>query len=181
MKTFTCSTCGATKTETVTATGHNWTNGECANCDTILYATQVNSLEEVTTGEYMVVVKYTDDKYYAVSNTHSGGVVSAKVVTVEDGKIKVNDSCGWTINVGDAGTDSLPVTLTKGEKFLAIYSGANMSIRDTSYNWTITYVDGAFRLKGGSRFLAYQGSGFKAYAEGNATRVIDVLLFKIPG
>lgn len=115
-----------------------------------------------------------------MSNTHDGGVVSAKTVIVDDGKIQVNDSCNWIVNVGEAGANSLPVTLTHNKEFLAIYSGSNMNIRETSYDWTMSYIDGTFRLKGGDRFLAYQGSGFKAYASGNASRYITLLLFKIP-
>lgn len=177
---YTCTVCGDTKTQITKAAGHAWTNGDCANCDEILYATQINSLEEVVSGEYMVVVKYSDNKYYALSNTHDSGVVSAKTVIVDDGKIQVNDSCNWIVNVGEAGADSLPVTLTHNKEFLAIYSGSNMNIRERSYDWTMSYIDGTFRLKGGDRFLAYQGSGFKAYAAGNESRYITLLLFKIP-
>lgn len=32
VKTYTCTTCGATKTEEIPATGHNYNNGVCSNC-----------------------------------------------------------------------------------------------------------------------------------------------------
>ena len=122
VKTYTCKTCGKTKTETIVASGHSWAaakvtkaattsaNGMiqicCKNCSAVKSATTINKIASVTLNENLY--------------TYNGKVQKPSIV--------VKDSAGKTISssyytVSYASGRKLPGTYKVTVKFKGRYSG----------------------------------------------------------
>ena len=133
-------------------------------------------------GNYMIVA-VAGDKYYAMGTTSKSGVVAATEVTVEDGTVTTANAPYWYIDVQDAdGTavlrnaDSKYVMRTENKSNLTVGSEETKWIiakDETTGNYTLTNVNGD------TRYLAYNGSGFKAYTNPSATQYYQFLLIPV--
>ena len=149
--------------------------------------TQVDSLEGVTSGQYVIVAKY-GDKYYVMTQDTDGYLMSAAEIAVADGKVVVGDHLVWTVTA-DGSADSKTVAMSANGKYLrqTSKSSANVSFTETQVNWKLTYdaESASFRVQSSTsdRYLMFNtgNSGcFKVYAAGtNASRSSEILLFKI--
>ena len=144
--------------------------------------TQITAVEDVTVGDYLVVVAY-NGKYYLMTKnaTSDSKALLAMECQVTDGKIVTyiphtftfaNATGGFTMMADgrylNNSSDSATVTLVEG----------------TGAVWEVSFDENAFYLKSNGRLLMYtEGSrGFKSYAEtkddNDSSYKSQLLLFK---
>ena len=131
----------------------------------------VTSLEEVTTGEY-VIAAFSNEKYYAMCVNQ--GITSGKVM---GGEVSVN---GNVISTDEAKDYSLNIVYdnnnwyisNKSSGYLAYNSGTNFKLQEEAYGWTITYDTDAsvfiIQTKDAQRYILMNTSNnFGPYAASN--------------
>ena len=144
-------------------------------------ATKISTQEELTNGQYVMVV----DSGYAVGAL-DGSWLSAALVTETDGTL--TDPAAnlvWTIAVTDNG-----VTLTDANDVQVAPKGGNENgIKAGSYTWSVTFANGTFRFQGvgadtvtlasnkssGNKFRAYKNTTI------NGGYPCDFTLYKLEG
>ena len=132
IKTYTCTDCGATKEETIPATGHTDANADnfCDNCNKQLGGTP--NPGTLADGTY-VIAAYVDGSYYAMSNVF-GSKINGVEITVTNGKVAAADAEGYVITLGTVeGYRSIQGTAG----YLSYVSGTSLGTSETPYAWTI--------------------------------------------
>ena len=138
---------------------------------------------QLESGKYAVVAQ-TADGYYAMQNTSAAaGVIDALPVTLEDGQIVTEGVDYWNINVFNA-QGLAYLTTADGQKLMRADGGANLVLGNTTHKWVIAYdAEGGYytliNTNTDSRFLSFNGTGFKAYAAATDARIIKLLLIPI--
>lgn len=135
----------------------------------------VPSLDEVTTGEYMIAAKV-GDVYYAMNNTLS--TASGSIVSVNSDMILLENAEGYVFaitRIGDV------VTIKGGgDKWLAVSSSSlDLKLQTSSYDWSLGLGDvvgkGKFKLVAsnkveyGLHFRASSYLVFKGFKSSNVT------------
>ena len=134
-------------------------------------------------GAYNIVVKYTDGKYYAMTDTFddTNWCIAAEEVSVNDGVI--GNATVWTITNDGEGNVTL---MSPGGVYLIREDGkSNILIGEVAEKWLVAKDEttGVYTLQhtnSDTRYLAYNGTGFKAYAAANDVRVIELLIVPVP-
>ncbi|MBP3413562.1 MAG: S-layer homology domain-containing protein, partial [Oscillospiraceae bacterium] len=101
--TYTCTLCGATKTEVIPATGaHNFVDGICSVCGEKEEVTTYALVSELKDGAKVIIYNAGNSK--AVTNVMSGYYVAGADLTAAEGKITTNDaSVVWTVKANADG------------------------------------------------------------------------------
>lgn len=103
--------------------------------------TKISSMEELTDGQYVMVVS----NGYAPYVYSSGWVTNAQP-TVDGNKVTNDAGAVWTIDVSD---DGATVTLTDSNGVtIAPKGGNNNGIKDATYAWAVSCTDGTFSFAG---------------------------------
>ncbi len=148
---------------------------------------RITSLDEVSSGSYVITSLKTAGEYYAMNNTfpESAGGVSSTLVSVINDRITLAEGSLYAVTLTVTGTD---LTISNSTYYLG-YSGSSTDLigKDTSYTWAIALNSvekslGTFDITGDSRHLAYSHAGtvpyFKSYK--NLTAAYHSLdLFKL--
>lgn len=140
----------------------------------------ITSMDELTTGEYVLAAKY-NSAYYPMSKTFGSKINAATTITVTNNQITENDAEGYVLTLT---TSSDGVSIYNGTNYLK-YSGSstNFATSTTTSNWTVKYTDNQFQFLQ-TRYILWQyNSGsprFGAYATSNwnATGYSGLYLFK---
>ena len=140
-------------------------------------------VNHVPSGKYNIVAQGSDGKYYAMTNTVNGGVAAAQEVTVENGQLTTEGVDYWNVNMV-YGNSMAVVTTADGQKLMRADGGANLVLGNTSHKWYVTLdaETGLYTLvntNSDSRYLAYMGTGFKAYTAATDVRIINLLLIPV--
>ena len=139
----------------------------------------ITSVDELTTGEYVVTAKY-NNAYYPMSTTFASKINAATTITVTNDQITEMDADGYTLTL-TASTDR--VSIYNGTNYLKYNSSTNFTTSTTASNWTVKYTDNQFQFLQ-TRYILWQyNSGnprFGAYATSNwnATGYSGLYLFK---
>ena len=190
VKTYTCSNCGYSYTESIAATGHSYVSGKCTVCgaaDPSYVAPEgdyvlVTDISQITDGGKFVIVANNGGTYYALGSTISSKI-SGVVVTVEGNVVTSADAPVWIIESVDGG-----VSLSNGTNYLKYSSSTNFGSATTAYAWVVAAgTDGFnFTASTSTRGLFFQISGlrFGAYASsyaGGTSYISDLMLFEYQG
>ena len=147
---------------------------------------QINSMDDVTDGKYIVVIEV-NGKYYAMSGTTPDNCKFTPIeVTIDGGVVTTEDVDFWNLVVTSSDDSKAVATLETDLGYLVrTESSSNIQYGAAPLDWTITYdeTNSCFRLEnvnGDTRYLMYSGgnSGFKAYKAETDDRIGKVLLFK---
>ena len=172
-----CSVCGEilTAQESTPMLEHSWDDvtGKCSLCG--------KPAIDLQSGNYAVIA-VVGDKYYALGNTADSGVISAAELTIADGALTTASVPTWSISILDKnGTATLATT--EGKYLLRTDGRSNLNIVNDEASWIITKDESGYytisNTSSDSRFLAYNGTGFKAYAEASDTRFIQFMLIPV--
>ena len=116
--TYTCATCGETKTEEIPATGHNYVDGFCVPCGKPAPATKYELVSELKDGDQVII--YNPGHGKAVGNTMNSYFIAGVDVAPNGTLIATADtSIVWTVKANEDGT----YTFTNGENEI----GADLS------------------------------------------------------
>lgn len=134
-------------------------------------------------GKYNIVAQGSDGKYYAMTNTVNGGVAAAQEVTAENGQLTTEGVDYWNVNMV-YGNSMAVVTTADGQKLMRADGSPNLVLGNTSHKWYVTLdaETGLYTLvntNSDSRYLSYNGTGFKAYAAATDVRIIKLLLIPV--
>ena len=188
VRTYTCSKCADTYTQTIAATGHSYSGGTCTACGALdpnfvvsdTGFVQVTDLSAITAGGNFVLVALVDGSYKALDTTLTSGKVTAVDVNVANRVVTGDSVPVWTIAAVDGG-----VSLSVDGSYLNYSSSTNFKFADTAYTWTVTAGDSGyvFNSSATTRGIYYQTSSnkFGAYSTTNATAsgyVSELLVFK---
>ena len=139
----------------------------------------------IVDGNYNVVIKY-GDVYYAMTSTfdETNGCLAAVEVTLTDGTVTSGNPTDWIITNGDNGNVTLMAP--DGKYLIRSSGGANINVGTDAENWMLVKneIGGTYTLQNtnnDSRYLAYNGTGFKAYAAAREDRIIELLLVPVGG
>ena len=131
-------------------------------------------------GKYNVVVKYTDEKYYAMTGTfdETNGCMAVTKVSVSDGVV-TDSATAWTIT--NDGEGDVTLMSPEGVYLMRENKSSNILVGATAEKWLVAKNEttGTYTLQNTNtdkRYLSYNGTGFKAYVEANAVRVIELLI-----
>lgn len=185
--TYTCVNCGDSyDTNVIFAAGHNYTcekaNGyavytcKCGDTYSVKLANpSFVKASKLTSNESYVITVYYNRKFYAL--THSGTRISARTVTVSNGKVatKVTDNMLWDYNDGT-------LSYTESGKTYRLYSGPSVSwagsgtgsatlTGSTTYGSNI-YFDGSC-LEVGSYGLRFMNGTIKGSVNPGVTYVFQ--------
>ncbi len=161
--TYTCAGCGDSYTETIPATGHNYTCTEmddsyiytCETCgDRYTEAkvtTSYTAVSSISSGNNYVITVYSYGTYYAV--THNGTTLGVQEVTVSNGKItsEVTESMLWS-DIGN----KLGFTDNGTTYYMGKYGYSSLSIN--TYGTTASYRNS--RLGFNNSYLRYSNGYF---------------------
>ena len=183
-----CADCGTTiETTVLPATGHNYVEGVCTNCgkEKSDY-NRVTTLEDVTSGEYVIAVKVGNKFYAMASATNDKNKVPPVEITVNDDGELESVAPVWTVSVSGSN-----VTLRTGDSYLThnAAGSTDMPLKATSYNWNISECavePGTFHLVSSSYnnrgiLFSSENNVFAAYAVTNQHKTnyySDLYLFK---
>lgn len=144
----------------------------------------VNSLSDITTGQYVVAAKV-GDNYYAMSNTFASKISSTEI-SVNGATISESSATGYVVTITKSGSN---YTIQSGPSYLKYSSSTNLAKSNDSYVWTIsTGTLGSFRVLSSTddeRGLIFRASTnqFGGYStnnvKANGTEYYDVELFKL--
>ena len=144
----------------------------------------VNSLSDITTGQYVVAAKV-GDNYYAMSNTFASKINGTEI-SVNGATISESAATGYVVTITKSGSK---YTIHSGTSYLKYGSGTNLAKTNDSYDWTIsTGTLGSFRVESstsgrGLIFRASTYNQFGGYATSNVkdtgAEYYDVELFKL--
>lgn len=157
--TYTCNTCGETKTEIIPMTEHSYegvsadgmityTCTVCGHSETKVDDSQlvgtyqlVTDITDILEGGVFVVAAKSGDSYYAMENLVTSNPDQI-LVTVNDNN-QVIYSSGYPVPVWMVGgVNGISVTLTpNGTDYLAWSSGTGFSAADAPYLWTVNPGD----------------------------------------
>ena len=178
--TYACN-CGDTYVDnSVAALGHKDEDGNylCDTCGAEMPNENVPDL--LADGKYYVIVKYTDDKYYAMTGTfdETNGCMAVTEVSVSDGVV-TGSATAWIVT--NDGTGNVTLMSPEGVYLIREEGKANIKVGETAEKWLVAKdeVNGTYTLRNtntDSRYLSYNGTGFKAYAEAREDRVIELLI-----
>ena len=178
--TYTCN-CGDTYVDNpVAALGHKDEDGNflCDTCGAEMPNENVPNL--LADGKYYVIVKYTDDKYYAMTGTFdiTNGCMTVTEVSVSDGVV-TGEATAWTIT--NDGGGNVTLMSPEGVYLIREEGKANIKVGETAEKWLAAKdeTSGTYTLQNtntDSRYLSYNGTGFKAYAAAREDRVIELVL-----
>ena len=178
--TYTCN-CGDTYVDnSVAALGHKDEDGNflCDTCGAEMPNENVPDL--LADGKYYVIVKYTDDKYYAMTGTFdiTNGCMTVTEVSVSDGVV-TGEATAWTIT--NDGEGNVTLMSPEGVYLIREEGKANIKVGETAEKWLAAKdeTSGTYTLQNtntDSRYLSYNGTGFKAYAAAREDRVIELVL-----
>ena len=146
--------------------------------------TLVNSLSDITTGQYVVAAKV-GDKYYAMSNTFASKIDGTEI-SVNGATISESAATGYVVTITKSGSY---YTIQSGTSYLKYNSSTNLASTEIAYNWTIGEgTNGSFRVASVStdaRGLVYSAGStnkFGGYAlsniSANGSSYFDLELFK---
>ena len=131
-------------------------------------------------GSYALVA-VANGSYYVMGNSISGGVGEATQVTVRDGFLVDNNVPSWKLTHTEDGTVTL--TAPNGQYLGRTESSSNIGLKESKTEWKLEEgTDGYYTLineNGDSRYLSYQGTGFKAYTAASSTRFIKFMLIPV--
>ena len=156
VKTYTCTKCGATKTEAVPATGHNYVDGVCTACGA-KQPTTGSGYTKVTTaptdwsGTYLIVFEKTETTAYAFNGLdQSGNFVET---TFTDNTIAASEAltaCEVLVEKTETGYTFKLTGGTNSGKYLTAYAGRNKIVfSDTATALSVTMEDGTVVIKDG--------------------------------
>ena len=156
VKTYTCTKCGATKTEAVPAAGHNYVDGVCTACGAKQPATG-SGYTKVTTaptdwsGTYLIVFEKTETTAYAFNGLdQSGNFVET---TFTDNTIAASEAltaCEVLVEKTETGYTFKLTGGTNSGKYLTAYAGRNKIVfSDTATALSVTMEDGTVVIKDG--------------------------------
>ena len=156
VKTYTCTKCGATKTEPVPAAGHNYVDGVCTVCGATEPATG-SGYTKVTTaptdwsGTYLIVFEKTETTAYAFNGLdQSGNFVET---TFTDNTIAASEALtACEVLVEKSGT-GYTFKLTGGENkgmYLSAFAGKNKIVfSNTATALSVAMENGTVVIKDG--------------------------------
>ena len=133
-------------------------------------------------GQYNIIVKYTNDNYYAMTDKYAGNAyLEAELTTLSDGIITGN-ATAWTLT--NDGKGNVTLMSPKGVYLMRENGSSNILIGEAAEKWLVTKneTNGTYTLQNknsDSRYLAYNGTGFKAYVAANDVRVIELLIVPV--
>lgn len=139
----------------------------------------ITSVDELTTGEYVLAAKY-NSAYYPMSTTFASKINATTTITVTNDQITETDADGYILTL-TASTDG--VSIYNGTNYLKYNSSTNFTTSTTASNWTVKYTDNQFQFLQ-TRYILWQynsgSSRFGAYATSNwnATGYSGLYLFK---
>lgn len=139
----------------------------------------ITSVDELTTGEYVLTAKY-NNAYYPMSTTFASKINATTTITVTNDQITETDADGYILTL-TASTDG--VSIYNGTNYLKYNSNTNFTTSTTASNWTVKYTDNQFQFLQ-TRYILWQynngSSRFGAYATSNwnATGYSGLYLFK---
>ena len=156
VKTYTCTKCGASKTEAVPAAGHNYVDGVCTACGAKQPATG-SGYTKVTTaptdwsGTYLIVFEKTETTAYAFNGLdQSGNFVET---TFTDNTIAASEAltaCEVLVEKTETGYTFKLTGGTNSGKYLTAYAGRNKIVfSDTATALSVTMEDGTVVIKDG--------------------------------
>ncbi|MDI9241821.1 endonuclease/exonuclease/phosphatase family protein [Fusibacillus kribbianus] len=156
-KTYTCSACDDSYTETITAQGHAYENGVCTRCgdpdpDAATGAEPVYTLGDSTTeiisGEKYAIV-FPSAIPYSLNHSESGAISAGTIrLTKED---EVPADLIWTLTKQDKGY-TISAEINGETKYLArtknlTNGGYKIALQDDPFVWTVTASDSNGRLR----------------------------------
>jgi len=173
VRTYTCSKCGDSYTESIAATGHSYVGGVCTLCgDTQSTGTTeggyilVTDISEITSGGQFVIAALMDGTYKALDTTISSKI-SGVDITVTDNVANGDNLPVWTIEAVDGG-----IALSVDGSYLSYKSSTSFTSSTTAYAWTATagYSGYVFNSASTNRGIYYRTSQsqFGAYSTFNA-------------
>ena len=133
-------------------------------------------------GQYNIIVKYTNDNYYAMTDKYAGNAyLEAELTTLSDGIITGN-ATAWTLT--NDGKGNVTLMSPKGVYLMRENGSSNILIGEAAEKWLVAKdeTNGTYTLQNknsDSRYLAYNGTGFKAYVAANDVRVIELLIVPV--
>ena len=134
----------------------------------------------IADGKYHIVAKYTDGKYYAMTSTFDDAnwCMAATEVSVNDGVVTGN-ATAWTIT--NDGTGNVTLMSPEGKYLIRKEGESNILLGETAEKWLVAKDEttGFYTLQrtnSDTRYLAYNGTGFKAYPSATDKRVIELLI-----
>ena len=134
-------------------------------------------------GQYNIIVKYTDGKYYAMTDTFDdvNWCIAVEEVSVNDGVV-TGSATVWTIT--NDGESTVTLMSSEGTYLIREDGKSNILIGEAAEKWLVTKneTNGTYTLQNkntDSRYLAYNGTGFKAYEVANDVRVIELLIVPV--
>lgn len=141
--------------------------------------TRVTTLDELTNGNYVVVLK-NDSGYYAMTDASDNK--GTKVTLADDLQSVSGNLFTWNLRVQDTAESSKTVTLHNNGKYWYRTSSdvATLGYGKEKPQWTVTAANGYFKFESDkvvdNAYISINGSGYiKGYNNGNPN---DVLLFK---
>ena len=169
---------GIASPATDTINGYNEETTECYE--------KITSLNELTSGRYIIGSQY-DDDFYAMSNkTISSGKIAGSAITVKDDKISLDYKNDYEVNLTVTKDSSTKVSISVPTGYIR-YSGpsTNLEIGTPSYEWKASVANncGTFNFSTGTRSLAFTTSseGFKAYLSITEGTYLNLELYKYVG
>ena len=135
VKTYTCSKCGDSYTESIAATGHNYVAGSCTSCGavdpnastTTSGYVLVTDINDILSGGKFIIAVNNNGTYRALGSTVSGTNIAAVDVTVSGNTASGADPI--TMRAADGGViitkDGVDVTFAGTSGTLAIAQGTN--------------------------------------------------------
>jgi len=185
VKTYTCSKCGDSYTESIAAKGHSYQDGACTVCgayDPNYTVTDtgfvlVTDASAITAGGKFVIVALVDGSYKAMDTTLSSGKFAGMDVSVSN-RIVTGDSLPvWTIESVSGG-----VALSVDGAYLNYNSSTNFKFADTAYAWSVAAGESGFVFTSTATtrgiYYGISAGKFGAYASATSSYVFELLVFK---
>ena len=140
--------------------------------------TRVTTLDELTDGNYVVVLE-NNSKYYAM--TDAAYNVGTEVTLADDLQSVSGDLFTWNLRVQDTTEGSKTVTLHNNGKYWyrTLKNTATLGYGIESPEWTVTAADSCFRFKSVNvdAYISINGTSIKGY-DSTKRYNTNVLLFK---
>ena len=163
VKTYTCSKCGGTKTESIAATGHSYSNGTCTVCGAADGSSELTgnvwtkvSISDITASDTIAITMTKDGVTWALYNANgTGSAPTAVVVTVSGSSMSSEDvdTIAWNIVSDSSGL----IIYTAGSTATWLYStstnnGTRVGTNSNKY-WVVDSTSGYLQHVATSRYL----------------------------
>ncbi len=167
--TRTCSVCGATETQSIDATGHNYVDGICSNCDEedpnastgFAKATSISIGDIVvfvseSASQEMTSISTTSTKYgigTTYANTPNGTWTFTVVQGSTSGSVAFKDNNGYYLTWSSGNSLTTSKTLNANSSWTVSFSGGNAVIKNVATNTRQIYWNNS-----SPRFACYTSS-----------------------